>query len=265
MVENTELQSHSVLPPLHSRHSCLYRHIPGHEAGHGIGDNSTELWLLVEEVILPGVQVQVYRHLCLFQRLVHLHGHSVRNMVICSTVHEQCRRIIFLGIRHRTGSLDDLCCRVIAKEPGQRRPAGEFCEVSDRCHANDGSHLAADRVIAIVALKGSNTAGPSRQQRQVPTRRFATHDNCRWINPQMLTIGPHPANGRLHILDLGRPWRLIHDTVLPSDTDIATLSHTYTVALFEGSTVSSLPPTPRQKEKTLHRARCVCWAADIDA
>jgi hypothetical protein len=180
-------------------------------------------------------------------------------------VHEQCWRIIFIGIRDRTGSFDDLCCRIIAKEPRHRRPAGKFREISDRRHANDCSHLAADRASATVTLKCINTAGSSRQQRQVPARRFATHDNCRWINPETLTIGPHPADRRLHVLDLGRPWRLIHDTVLPGDTDIAMLSHPYTVALFEGSAVGGLPPTPRQKEETRHWTWYVCWAEDIDA
>src|SRR5215813_14743090 len=80
----------------------------------------------------------------------------------------------------------------------------------------------------------------------------------------MLTIGPHPANRRLHVLDLGRPWRLIHDAVLPGDTDIAMLGHAYTVALFEGSAVGGLPSTPRQKEETLHRTWSVCWSKDID-
>src|SRR4030095_12078718 len=77
-------------------------------------------------------------------------------------------------------------------------------------------------------------------------------------------MGPHPANRRLYILDLGRPWRLIHDAVLPGDTDIAMLGHAYTVALFEGSTVGGLPPTPRQKEKTLYWPWGVCWSKDID-
>ena len=98
----------------------------------------------------------------------------------------------------------------------------------------------------------------------MPTRRFATHDNGRWINPQTLTIGPHPANRRLHVLDLGRPWRLIHDAVLSSDTDVSTLGHADAVALFEGSTIGSLPPTPRQQEQPRHWTMGVCGAENID-
>src|SRR4029453_136850 len=101
-------------------------------------------------------------------------------------------------------------------------------------HADDSSHLAADSAIATVTLKCLNTAGSSRQQRQVPTRRFATYDNCRWTNPETLTIGPYPANRRLHVQDLGRPWRLVHDAVLSGDTDIAMLGHAYPGGFFEG-------------------------------
>src|SRR5262245_33171803 len=118
--------------------------------------------------------------------------------------------------------------------------------------------------MATVALKCRNPTGPSRQQSQVPTRRFATHDNGCWINPETFTLGPHPANRRFHILDLGRPWRLIHDAVLASDTNIATLGQAYTVALFERSTVGGLPSTPRQKEESRDRSSGVCWSKDID-
>jgi hypothetical protein len=39
---------------------------------------------------------------------------------------------------------------------------GKFREVSDWCHADDSSHLAADSAIATVTLKCLNTAGSSR-------------------------------------------------------------------------------------------------------
>ena len=115
-----------------------------------------------------------------------------------------------------------------------------------------------------MAFKLLHASGPSRQQRQVPTRRFAAHDHRCRINAETLAMDPHPANRRLHVLDLGRPWRLIHDAVLSSDTDVSTLGHADAVALFEGRTVGSLPPTPRQQEQPRHWTMGVCGMENID-
>jgi hypothetical protein len=60
-------------------------------------------------------------------------------------------------------------------------------------------------------------------------------------------MGSHPANDRLHILNLCRPRRLAHDAVLPRHKKIAMLGHAQTKALFEGRAVGSSPPTPRQE------------------
>jgi hypothetical protein len=98
----------------------------------------------------------------------------------------------------------------------------------------------------------------------VPTGRFTTYDNRRRVNPETLTIGPHPANRRLHVVDLGRPWRLIHDAVFSGDTDVATLGQADAKALFDGRTVGGLPPTPRQKEQSLNRTWGIDWPEDID-
>jgi hypothetical protein len=99
----------------------------------------------------------------------------------------------------------------------------------------------------------------------MPARGFAADHNRRRVDAEMLTIRPHPANHRLHILDLGGPGRLVHHAVFPGDTDVAAFGHPYAVALPEGGAVGGLPPAARQEEQALYRARGVCRTKNIDA
>src|SRR5882724_2220 len=164
----------------------------------------------------------------------------------------------------RTRRLDDPRRGILAEQLGHRWPAGPIRQVGDRCHADDARHFAADAGMAAVALKGVKASGARRQQGQMSTGRFAAHDNRRRIDAETLTIGPHPANRRLYVLDLRRPWCLIHDAILASDADEPTLSHAHPVTVFERSTVGGLPAAPWQKEQALDRARGVRWTKDID-
>src|SRR4030095_14426096 len=122
----------------------------------------------------------------------------------------------------------------------------------------------ADAGLAAVAFKGVKASSTPHQQGQMPTGRFAAHDNRRRVNPETLTIGPHSANRRLYVLDLRRPWCLIPHTLLPSDADEPMLGHAHPITVFERSTVGGLPAAPWQKEQALDRARSVCWQEDID-
>src|SRR5262245_59835573 len=164
----------------------------------------------------------------------------------------------------RTRSLDDLGRRVLAEQFDHRRSVSAFREVWDRGYTDDSRDVAADGGMLARALKHVVALVARRQQSQKPPCRLASHHNRRRVDTETVTVSPHPANRRLHVLDLRRPWCLIHDAILARDADIPTRGQAHTITLFEGRAVRGLPAAPRQKEQTLDRTRSMGWTEDID-